>query len=146
MFRIFLRLIDRRQRFHLFRVFGLKSDRSLDHQNSRRCGNSQWNTRVVAQGMRFFWGTKDQSVFFWDTKCFFWVQNDFSGYKNLFLHLNTHVCIWPCEYREIKVETDFGQTDFGHRYPTDFGQTDFGQSDFGQSDFGQNRLWPKLRF
>ena len=24
------------------------------------------------------------------------------------------------------VETDFGQTDFGHRYPTDFGQTDFG--------------------
>ena len=31
------------------------------------------------------------------------------------------------------VETDFGQTDFGHRYPTDFGQTDFGQTDFGQS-------------
>ena len=35
------------------------------------------------------------------------------------------------------VETDFGQSDFGHRYPTDFGQSDFGQSDFGQSDFGQ---------
>ena len=32
-----------------------------------------------------------------------------------------------------RVETDFGQTDFGHRYPTDFGQTDFGQTDFGQS-------------
>ena len=40
------------------------------------------------------------------------------------------------------VETDFGQTDFGHRYPTDFGQTDFGQTDFGQTDLGQNRLWP----
>ena len=38
----------------------------------------------------------------------------------------------------VPVETDFGQTDFGHRYPTDFGQTDF-----GQTDFGQNRLWPK---
>ena len=25
------------------------------------------------------------------------------------------------------------ETDFGHRYPTDFGQTDFGQTDFGQS-------------
>ena len=35
------------------------------------------------------------------------------------------------------VETDFGQTDFGHRYPTDFGQSDFGQTDFGQTDFGQ---------
>ena len=43
------------------------------------------------------------------------------------------------------VETDFGQsdfghpypTDFGHPYPTDFGQTDFGQTDFGQTDFGQ---------
>ena len=38
------------------------------------------------------------------------------------------------------VETDFGQTDFGHRYPTDFGQTDFGQTDFGHrypTDFGQ---------
>ena len=35
------------------------------------------------------------------------------------------------------VETDFGQSDFGHRYPTDFGQSDFGQSDFGQTDFGQ---------
>ena len=31
---------------------------------------------------------------------------------------------------EGEVETDFGQTDFGHRYPTDFGQTDFGQTDF----------------
>ena len=29
------------------------------------------------------------------------------------------------------VETDFGQSDFGHPYPTDFGQTDFGQTDFG---------------
>ena len=38
-----------------------------------------------------------------------------------------------------KVETDFGQSDFGHRYPTDFGQSDFGfgQTDFGQTDFGQ---------
>ena len=29
--------------------------------------------------------------------------------------------------RDEPVETDFGQTDFGHRYPTDFGQTDFGK-------------------
>ena len=35
------------------------------------------------------------------------------------------------------VETDFGQSDFGHPYPTDFGQTDFGQTNFGQTDFGQ---------
>ena len=47
------------------------------------------------------------------------------------------------------VETDFGQTDFGHRYPTDFGQTDFGQNrlwpkpTLAKTDFGQNRLWPK---
>ena len=37
-------------------------------------------------------------------------------------------------------ETDFGQTDFGHPYLTDFGQSDFGQTDFGQknlTDFGQ---------
>ena len=40
--------------------------------------------------------------------------------------------------RGASVETDFGQTDFGHRYPTDFGQTDFGQTDFGQTDFGQS--------
>ena len=40
------------------------------------------------------------------------------------------------------VETDFGQSDFGHpHWPTlansDFGQTDFGQTDFGQTDFGE---------
>ena len=32
----------------------------------------------------------------------------------------------------MSVETDFGQTDFGHRYPTDFGQIDFGQPDFAK--------------
>ena len=47
------------------------------------------------------------------------------------------------QHGTLPVETDFGQTDFGNRYPTDFGQTDFGQTDFGQTDFGQNRLWPK---
>ena len=34
---------------------------------------------------------------------------------------------------------DFGQTDFGHPYPTDFGQTDFGQTDFGKTEFGQSQ-------
>ena len=37
-------------------------------------------------------------------------------------------------------ETNFGQTDFGHPYLTDFGQSDFGQTDFGQKilpNFGQ---------
>ena len=34
------------------------------------------------------------------------------------------------------VETDFGQTDFGHPYPT------MAKPNFGQTDFGQNRLWP----
>ena len=37
-------------------------------------------------------------------------------------------------------ETDFGQTDFGHPYLTDFGQSDLGKTDFGQTnltDFGQ---------
>ena len=43
----------------------------------------------------------------------------------------------------ILVETDSGQTDFGHRCPTDDGQTDFGQTNFGQTNFGPNRLWPK---
>ena len=28
----------------------------------------------------------------------------------------------------LRVETDFGQSDFGHPYPTDFGQTDSGQT------------------
>ena len=31
------------------------------------------------------------------------------------------------EEEEDLVETNFGQTDFGHRYPTDFGQTDCGK-------------------
>ena len=31
------------------------------------------------------------------------------------------------------VETDFGQSNFGHPYQTDFGQTNFGQTDFGES-------------
>ena len=44
------------------------------------------------------------------------------------------------------VETDFGQTDFGHRYPTDFGQTDFGQNRLWPNRVWPNRLWPKLRF
>ena len=44
---------------------------------------------------------------------------------------------------EVTAETDFGQTDFGHPYLTDFGQSDFGQTDFGQknlTDFGQPLL------
>ena len=44
------------------------------------------------------------------------------------------------------VETDFGQTDFGRPYPTEFGQTDFRKTDFGQNRLWPNRLWPKLRF
>ena len=54
-------------------------------------------------------------------------------------------------------ETDFGQTDFGHPYLTDFGQSDFGQTDFGQkkltdfgqpllTDFGQNWCFSLLAF
>ena len=37
-------------------------------------------------------------------------------------------------------DADFGQTEFGHPYLTDFGQSDFGQTDFGKkklTDFGQ---------
>ena len=49
-----------------------------------------------------------------------------------------HACRHPpercCAPKVVQwVETDFGQTDFGHPYPTDFGQTDFAQTDFGQS-------------
>ena len=33
-----------------------------------------------------------------------------------------------------RIQRKFGvETDFAHRYPTDFGQTDFGQTDFGQN-------------
>ena len=39
------------------------------------------------------------------------------------------------------VETDFGQSDSGHRDPTDFGQSDLGQSDFGQTNFGQRHTF-----
>ena len=40
-------------------------------------------------------------------------------------------------------ERGFGrvETDFGHPYPTDFGQTDF-----GPNRLWPNRLWPKLKF
>ena len=61
-------------------------------------------------------------------------------------------CVGVCRGVSGCVETDFGQTDFGHRYPTDFGQTDFGRNrhwpktDFGQNRLWPNRLWPKLRF
>ena len=41
---------------------------------------------------------------------------------------------------ERLADADFGQTDFGHPYLTDFGKSDKGQTDFGQTnltDFGQ---------
>ena len=44
------------------------------------------------------------------------------------------------------VETDFGQSDCGHPYPTDFGQTDFDQTDFGQTDFGQTDFGQRKGF
>ena len=50
--------------------------------------------------------------------------------------MNRNVNLLPTSIlfgRDLLVEADFGQSDFGHRYPTDFGQTDFGQTDFGQS-------------
>ena len=65
-------------------------------------------------------------------------------------HLRISVCLlilratcWDSlrhSHPVLAVETDFGQSDFGHPYPTDFGQSDFGQSDFGQTDFAKSTL------
>ena len=44
------------------------------------------------------------------------------------------------------VDADFGQTDFGHPYLTDFGRSDFGQTVWPKKidRLWPNRLWPKL--